>query len=120
MGLEFYTASFPKARKQYKCDLCGETIEPGQQYSCFSGKYDGEMFTSRNCMICDRMIVTYCGDVGENEYDEDAIREWLSEKYCEDCPHGRNTADDCAHIETRCPHIRNRFEKREKPDETEN
>ncbi len=109
MGLEFYTASFPKARKKHECDLCGKTIEPGEQYSCFTGKYDGKIFTSRNCMTCHAIIKAYCAEYDETEYDEDEIREWLSEKYCEDCPHGINAADDCAHIETHCKHIRDRF-----------
>lgn len=25
--LEFYTSTYPKARKEYKCDLCGQKLD---------------------------------------------------------------------------------------------
>lgn len=109
MGMEFYTQSFPKARKQYKCDLCGKTIEPGKQYSCFTGKYDGEIFTSRNCMTCHAIINAYCAEYDETEYDEYEIREWLHDKYCDKCKHGGIEDDDCEYTEESCPFIREHY-----------
>jgi len=42
--LDFYTVQKPRARKFYKCDLCGCEIEKNTTYERYSGKYDGYMF----------------------------------------------------------------------------
>ena len=89
--LEFYTETKPKARKQHKCDLCGKTIEPGEKYHCFTGKYDGKMFTDRTCLPCSGMISAYC----------------------DKCEHGGWADDDCEYLEEDCPHIRQHFTERE-------
>ena len=90
--LEFYTATKPKARKQHKCDLCGKIIEPGEKYSCFSGKYDGEMFTTKHCLPCNNIV----------------------NAYCDKCEHGGWADDDCEYITVDCPYIREHYEEREK------
>lgn len=110
--LEFYTATKPKARKRHKCDLCGKTIEPGEKYSCFSGKYDGEMFTSKHCMPCNNIVNAYCDRYG-NEYSEDEVADWLQQEYCDKCEHGGWADDDCEFITTECPHIRGHFTEKE-------
>lgn len=109
--LDFYTASMPKARKKHKCDLCGQTIEKGQQYSYFTGKYDGEFFTTRHCLPCSEIIDAYCDRIGEQEYDEDGVQDWLRDTYCDYCEHGSRNEDDCEEVEFCCPHIRQHYEK---------
>ena len=111
MGLDFYTVRFPKARKQYKCEICGGTIEKGQKHYYFSGKYDGEMYAIRDCLYCHAMVDDYCSEYGYGEYDEDEVREYLIEKYCYDCQHGMDKEDDCRHTVFDCPLIREHYKE---------
>lgn len=54
--------TFPVARKRWKCDECGETIEVGKKYACFSGKEGGRWFLARTCMDCHSVTEhLFCG-----------------------------------------------------------
>ena len=44
-----------KAKKQYKCDYCGETIEKGETYDYYKGKYDGSLYVWRSHLACQRV-----------------------------------------------------------------
>ena len=52
---EFYDAKEVVARKDHKCDECGETINKGQKYERVSGKWDGEVSTYKTCLPCLRI-----------------------------------------------------------------
>lgn len=113
--LEFYNTRYPKAMKQHKCEFCGKIIEKGERYFYYAGKYDGRFFTTKYCLICEKITSEYCSEI-DNEYDEDEVREWLHDKHCHDCKHGGRFDDDCEHAETQCPAVREIYEKMVKED----
>ncbi len=44
----------PKARKQYRCDLCLRIIEKGEKHLKHVGSYDGEFYSMRKHISCDK------------------------------------------------------------------
>lgn len=105
--LEFGNSTYPKARKNYKCSLCGQEINKGEIYHRWCGKYDGDMFDNKLHMTCQNIISEYCSAVNENEYSEDEICEWLHDEYCLCCECYEN--DDCTEHPLSCPLIREHF-----------
>lgn len=57
---EFYSETFPVAKKEYTCCECGETIKHGQVYNRFTGKWDGKVTTYKTCMPCYNIREHYC------------------------------------------------------------
>jgi len=49
---EFSKQAIKKARKQYRCIECGELIQKGDTYHCFSGIWDGQWDHMRTCIPC--------------------------------------------------------------------
>ena len=107
--LEFETATQPKAQKQHTCYLCKGPIVCGERYFRHSGKYDGEFFDNCYHEECSDLIDSYCREFMEQEWDYDAIWEWLSDRYCHDCKHGTEEDDDCVYPVLRCQLIRDEF-----------
>ena len=105
--LEFFNSTFPKARKEYKCDLCGEKIEKGQKYHRYSGKYDGELFDDKYHCVCQKIINAYCDWASEREYTNDEIYDYLHDEYCLDCK--KYEDDECVNNPLSCPFIREKF-----------
>ena len=104
--LEFFDTTCRKARKEHKCQLCGEVISKGETYVYETGKYDGDFFARHLHPECKKMIDACCDFYGENEYTEDGVYEYISEEYCYDCVHGQRQEDDCEVKNTfRCPEI---------------
>lgn len=103
--LDFYNLQKPKARKEYKCDLCSNPIHKGEIYIRYSGKYDGEMFNDKYHLNCKKIIDTYCNEVSR-EYNSDSIQEWLHDKYCCGCEEYEN----CCMLELHCPNIMKNYE----------
>lgn len=51
----------PKARKPVRCCECGQTINKGETYERYSGKWEGDWFVTRTCQICAEIRDTfYC------------------------------------------------------------
>lgn len=114
MGMELYNRTTPKARKDYKCEYCEQTITKGEIHSCETGKYDGDMFSRRLDIICYNMMDKYLSDSGEEEFTFDGVDDWLRDNYCYDCEHGDKKEDDCEQgCVSRCPIIRQRFAEEE-------
>lgn len=103
--LELYNETKREARKQHGCILCAEQINKGEEYIMCSGKYDGEFFGYCLHPGCKSIVDAYCSYFGENEWNEDEIREWLSDG-CISCPHGADGDDDCEESVFRCARIR--------------
>lgn len=61
-----------KARKEHKCSECGRTIERGEKYNYFSGKWEGSFDDSKTCVDCLSVIkVFFCNGAGIGAmYDE--------------------------------------------------
>lgn len=48
-----YSESYPVARKEHRCDDCFATIEKGEKYFTYRGKWDGNDFESiKQCLPC--------------------------------------------------------------------
>lgn len=109
--LEFYTSRFPKARKIHKCDLCGGTINVGEKYHRYSGKYDGDMFDDKYHIHCQNMIQSYCLEQNDTEYDNWSVQDWLHDQYCVECEHYQK--DTCCTTEYRCEAIINHYRSSE-------
>lgn len=106
--LEFGNSTYPKARKDYRCDLCGHLIRKGESYHRWCGKYDGDMFDLKYHKTCQKIINAYCEAQGDDEYSEDCILDWLRDEYCLDCKLYED--DECEEFPISCPHIRKKFE----------
>lgn len=83
-GFDFYRERLPVAKKEHKCDCCFETINPGEQYSRETGKYDGDFFDRVLCIPCHNMLIDYCNNV-DNEFTWDAVQEYVEETFCDYC-----------------------------------
>ena len=109
--IEFYTSNYHRARKEYKCDLCGQTIKINEKYHRYSGKYDGEMFDNKYHIECQEIIDKFCDETGDTEYDNDWITDWLHNKYCYECIHGDDSQGDCDNDIILCPLIRKQLKE---------
>ena len=51
-AMEFYIYKEHKARKEHECEMCGQIIKVGEEYSEEIGKYEGEFFSRKLHIIC--------------------------------------------------------------------
>lgn len=52
-----------RARKAYRCGMCGARINPGDHHAFQTNVYDGRVYTWRDCLACDRDgILNYVHD----------------------------------------------------------
>ena len=49
---EFCHVSTVKARKPHRCYECRREIRPREEYERTTGKWDGEIFSFRCCLLC--------------------------------------------------------------------
>lgn len=112
--LEFSRQTTPVARKRHKCDLCGRPIAAGKKYSRFSGKYDGTMFDVKHHLFCAMLIDRYCYEMGEDEYCEDEVIDWATEKACSGCERWDDESDapPCDTSIFDCEKFRRHFKER--------
>lgn len=103
--MEFYTHTYPVARKEHICEFCNCIVPKGKRYSCEKGKYDGELFTRKLCPECNGMLHDWFNDTGENEFDWWEITDWLRDTYCCDC----KNKEDCNQEPNHCEIIRSQF-----------
>lgn len=75
-----------KSKKPHKCQLCGGEIPVGSEYVRQNGKFDGEFFDRCLYPWCCSAIETYCHSIGENEYDDWAVLDYVREEICSTCP----------------------------------
>jgi len=99
--LEFWNVRQIKAsRKPGKCFLCRGTIELGDPYTRYSGKYEGEFFDNKFHIECFDLVNNYCFDENEDEWDHDAVSDWITDTACRGC---ENYDDgDCERNNYRC------------------
>lgn len=84
--MDFYNAKIQTARKTHKCEMCGQDIKPGEQYSYESGMWDGDFFVRKLHIGCNNILSEYCREI-DNEFDYDSITEYWMEHYCANCEH---------------------------------
>ncbi len=51
-GFDFSRITNPKAKKPHRCGECRRSIEKGQVYERFVGKFDGAIFSQSTCLEC--------------------------------------------------------------------
>lgn len=77
-----------KARKDHKCDLCGETITKGISYKNISGLFDGHFFETKVCCQCIPVQLKFF-EIHRSElydgYDTDDVAEDVRETVRYDC-----------------------------------
>jgi hypothetical protein len=52
MSWTYLSSSHPKARKEYRCGLCGLRIRKGSRHLVISGNMDGEFVSERRHEVC--------------------------------------------------------------------
>jgi hypothetical protein len=58
----FHSRAWRKARKPHKCYECRRTIQPGELYEHFSGKWEHGIDTYSTCAECQNIRASlYCG-----------------------------------------------------------
>lgn len=50
---EWYSATWPVARKEHTCCECGAAIRKGERYGSFSGKWDRDVTVYRQHVLCE-------------------------------------------------------------------
>lgn len=84
--IEFETITERKARKAHVCFLCDRKIEPGENYTRRTYKYDGDFYDECYHSTCWAVLNAYwMSDVLEDTWDAADVREWLEEEYCRAC-----------------------------------
>ena len=68
--------SHPTARKRHRCLLCYRTIQPGEVY-WRQVAFDEGACTHKMCEHCERTVVMYSRSVGEDEWTEENVLDWL-------------------------------------------
>lgn len=72
-----------KARKRYKCHLCGKPILPGNQYVYETFKGDNGFQTLRRHIHCDAMLDYYNQELNFDEYyNDNEATETLWDELC--------------------------------------
>lgn len=76
MSDDFWSSKTVRARKQHRCDLCGEVIAPGESYSRGAGVVEGDFTTWNECNPCDAFESVYFSESGEDVINEDSAVEF--------------------------------------------
>src|SRR5579875_1654788 len=54
---EFYSESFPRAKKEHRCIECFAPIEIGEMHLYYRGKWDNEFSVGRQHMLCRKLCM---------------------------------------------------------------
>lgn len=49
---EFSRVKIVKAAKEHRCSECDKIIARGEKYERVAGKFDGEMWSEKTCLVC--------------------------------------------------------------------
>jgi hypothetical protein len=72
------------ARKQHRCEFCGDLIKKREKYISQSGIFEGDFFHCALHQHCQNMINAYVAESGACEAYFDEVKDWLSDK-CSGC-----------------------------------
>jgi len=81
---EMFKAKIVKARKEHKCGECRRQISKGENYHKAGGRYDGDWWSSKQCLHCHQaaqLLIMYCGG-----FLYDHVWEDLEDHICELLP----------------------------------
>jgi len=84
---EWWHSKIHCARKSHRCEECGATIKPGEQYEYVAGKWEGHLDEFKTCLRCleirryvTDMVPCFCWVHGNLHNDaKDAISEYAHE-----------------------------------------
>lgn len=62
---EFWRESWPQARQEHQCTVCGERIIVGHRYHVATGKWDGEVVSFKHCARCWELYLRLNGEGGD-------------------------------------------------------
>ena len=79
--MTFHVDSRPVARRRHRCLLCSRTIHPGETYWQQSVFDEGSVWAHKTCEHCERVVVTYCRTVGDEEWMEEDVLDWLRDDH---------------------------------------
>jgi len=74
-NVEFFNKAHHVAAKEHRCHECRQPIPIGTVYEYVSGKFDGDFWTQKTCLICAEIADTfYCegrvyGNLWEDMYE---------------------------------------------------
>lgn len=63
-SFEFESLYTPRARKDFRCEECRRLIPKGTQYQKYSGKFEGDLFSTKTCLQCVEISAAYRCDHG--------------------------------------------------------
>lgn len=83
-GVETLRDSRVRARKEYRCGMCNVVIRPGDLHRASVNKHDGDLYTWRECLACERdQVCLLVHDWTGGYYDEgvgwEEAYEWAEE-----------------------------------------
>lgn len=82
---EFHSVSVSKARKEHRCEECHQVIPVGSYYQKVAGKYDGDFFSIKTCMVCAEIRNAFtCGALNYGEFWEE-MRQYGFEQMTTGC-----------------------------------
>jgi len=61
---EFCDITRPKARKDHHCEECGRVIPKGAVYVRHVGKFDGDLFCVKTCVVCNEIADAFSCEYG--------------------------------------------------------
>ena len=74
----------PKARKEYRCDWCGQTIKVGEVYGRQTLSNNGEIYEWKNHIRCSKIATKLrMFDECDEGLDDDHFQEWIGEEFKE-------------------------------------
>ena len=76
-----YVDSWPTARRRHRCGLCCRSILPGETYWRQASLDHGQAWTHKTCEHCERVAWAFCRVMGESEWDQECVLEWLSDEH---------------------------------------
>ena len=71
----------PTARKRHRCQVCGRSILPAEDYDRMAGFDGGSAWTLKCCRHCYRVSQAYMRYTTEDEWVIDWVIEWLSDQH---------------------------------------
>ena len=93
--MEFFNGRFYTAKKEHRCEACGDKIQIGERYKYESGKFEGEFFSRCYHTACSEVIEEFWFDIDDDEFTYDEIRDWWEDKYCYQCALWYDNGGEC-------------------------
>ena len=116
--MEFYGEARHTGQKIHICEMCGGTIQIGEQYYEEKGKWNGDFFSRKLHVHCHNMEREFCEEV-DNEFCWEEILDYIQDKYCSNCEHAACNDDredwtECDYRTTECPRVIKMFSEVER------